>query len=175
MSSELAVREYRKVPLWRRGAAAAIDFFAVGLLSLLLGGSAFALLFFFVLGWLGMRVILVARNRGQSLGRWCLDMRVISTRIGGTPDLPSLAKRELVLGVSAGLLLLGLVSLSPGRPWALLTFLPLLADCSLAGVDDDQQAFHDQFGETLVVQSRRGYSLDLKLKKLFAQAQRRVK
>jgi len=176
MRAELAVSDYRKVPLGRRAAAASIDFATVGLLSLLLGTSVIALAFCFLSGWLAMRVVLVSKNRGQSLGRWALDMRVVNVRLGGTPDLQSLVKREAVLGCGALLLLIGLVSLSPGRPWALLLFLPIAADCSLAAVDrQQQQTFHDQIAQTRIVQSRHGYSLDLKLKRLVAQAQRRVK
>jgi hypothetical protein len=51
-----------------------------------------------------------------------------------------------------------------------------LVDCGLALLDTQrQQAGHDRLARTLIVESRRGYSLDLKLKKLFAQVQRRVK
>ena len=37
------------------------------------------------------------------------------------------------------------------------------------------QAFHDRIARTVVAQTRRGYSLDLKVKKLIAQSRQRVK
>jgi uncharacterized RDD family membrane protein YckC len=176
MRAELAPAYYPKVPIWRRGAALAIDFVAIGMLSLLLARSVAALSFLFILGWLAMRVILVSKNRGQSLGRWALDMKVVDARIGGTPTLLELSKREAVLGLGSMLLLLGLMNFSPGTAWAMFFFIPVAADCSLAWVDQEQQrAFHDQISRTRVVQTRRGYSLDLKLKRLVAYAQRRMK
>lgn len=176
MRGELAPPPYPKVPLWRRGAALAIDFAAVGLLSLTLGGSVAAQAVVFLLAWLGLRVLLVTRNLGQSLGRWALDMKVVDARIGGTPGLQALLKREGLLGVATLCLLLGLVNLSPAKPWSLLLFLPLGLDCSLAAFDRVQrQAFHDQISRTLVVQTRRGYSLDIKIKRWVAYAQRRMK
>jgi uncharacterized RDD family membrane protein YckC len=175
MPAELAPAYYPKVPIWRRGAALAIDFLAIGLLSLLIGGSIPAQAFVFIAGWLAMRVLLVARNRGQSLGRWALDMKIVDARIGGTPGLLELTKREGAIGLGALLVLWGLVNLSPAAPGAVMLFIPLAIDCSLAFVDRQQQALHDQFSQTRVVQTRRGYSLDLKLRKLFAYAQRRMK
>ena len=107
-----------------------IDFLAVSLLSLLLGSSAIAIIIVFLIGWVGLRVVWVTRNRGQSLGRWALDMRIIDLQRGGTPDLLSLTKREGVIGLGAALLLIGLVNLSPGAPWALLLFVPIALDLS---------------------------------------------
>jgi uncharacterized RDD family membrane protein YckC len=176
MPTDPAAIEYIRVPLWRRGTALLIDFLAVSLLSLLLGGSAIAIIIVFLIGWVGLRVVWVARNRGQSLGRWALDMRIIDLQRGGTPDLLTLTKRESVIGLGAALLLIGLVNLSPGAPWALLLFVPIALDLSVAWINrDEQQAFHDQWTQTQIVQSRRGYSLDLKLKRLLVAAQRRVK
>jgi len=49
-------------------------------------------------------------------------------------------------------------------------------DCGFAFVDNDfRQAFHDRIASTVVIQTRRGYSLDIKLKKIVAAASRRVK
>lgn len=175
MPAEIVPAYYPKVPLWRRGAALAIDALAIGLLSLMMGSSVAAIAVVFILGWLGMRVVLVARNRGQSLGRWALDMKIVDARRGGTPDLLTLTKREGAVGLGALLVWLGLLLVSTA-PWAILLFLPLAIDCSLAWVDGDrQQALHDQISQTRVVQTRRGYSLDLKLKRLIANTQRRVK
>jgi uncharacterized RDD family membrane protein YckC len=167
---------YVKVPLGRRGAAWAIDFGAVALLSVLLSLSPYVQAVLFFIGWIAMRVILVYRNHGQSLGRWALDMRIIDVRLGGTPGLQRLFKREAIIGGAAALALLGLVNLNPSSAWAVLLFLPLGADFSLAFLDPvNRQAFHDQFSDTMMIQTRRGYSLDLKLKRLLVEAKRRVK
>jgi uncharacterized RDD family membrane protein YckC len=176
---DLTPPPYLKVPVWRRGAALAIDLLAVGLLSSLIGGSITAVAFVFIVAWLGMRVIWVAKNQGQSLGRWALDMKVVDARIGGTPGLQELLKREAVVGAGAMLFYVGLLSLwnlGSGAAWALMLFIPLPVDCSFAYADRRlRQAFHDQISRTLVAQTRRGYSLDLKIKRLVAEAQRRVK
>jgi len=53
---------------------------------------------------------------------------------------------------------------------------PLAADCGIAlGDAEAQQAFHDRIAKTFIIQTRRGYSLDLRLKKMFAQMKRRMK
>jgi hypothetical protein len=53
----------------------------------------------------------------------------------------------------------------------LILILPLIANGSTAFVDEDyRQAFHDRFAGTFMVQTRRGYSLDLKVKKLLDRA-----
>lgn len=170
---------YPKVPVERRGAALLIDLFAVGIVSSLIGGSITAVAFVFIVAWLGMRVIWVSKNYGQSLGRWALDMKVVDARVGGVPGLQELLKREALVGLGAMLFYVGLVSLltlGSGAAWALLLFIPLPLDCSLAFSDRvKRQAFHDQLSRTLVVQTRRGYSLDLKIKRLVAEAKRRVK
>jgi hypothetical protein len=71
--------------------------------------------------------------------------------------------------------MLGLnIGLANGISMLLLIF-PLAADCCSALADEDaQQAFHDRMAKTLVIQTRRGFSLDLRLKKIFAQVRRRV-
>jgi RDD family len=176
MPAQLASTYYPRVPIWRRGAALAIDFVAVGLVSLLLGQSPVALAFVYGVGWLGMRVVLVAKNHGQSLGRWALDMKVMDARFGGTPGLQELCKREGLLGFGSLLVLIGLINLTPSAPWAISLFLPLAIDCGFAyGDPEQQQTFHDQVGRTRLVQTRRGYSLDVKLRRLVAYAQRRMK
>lgn len=158
----------------RRIAAFAIDFGVASLLSILLGGALYIPLFIVV--WLGLRVILVAKNRGQSLGRWALDMKVIDPKFRSLPGLTELFKREAITGAACLLALIGLVNFSPANAWVLVMPIPILADCSLAFSDDEyRQAFHDRVARTVVAQTRRGYSLDIKVKKLFAQAQRRVK
>jgi uncharacterized RDD family membrane protein YckC len=176
MRSDLALPPYPRVPLWRRGAAWGIDFVAVALLSSIIGMSAIAQGVLFIVAWLGMRVILVSKNHGQSLGRWALDMKVVDGRWGSTPGLEKLAQREGLVAVGAVLALFGLANLNPASPWSVLLFIPLGADGVLAVFDDDRrQTFHDQLCGTLIVQTRRGYSLDIKLKQLWFYAQKRLK
>ncbi|MBD2091053.1 RDD family protein [Microcoleus sp. FACHB-1515] len=168
--------EYRRVPLWRRGCALLIDFVAVGFVSLLVSSGAVAIVFIFVLGWLGMRVALVDRNHGQSLGRWALDMRVLDLERGGTPDLVTLAKREGGLGLALGLFLVGFLSLGTGGLWAILLVAPIAIDLIPAWLNpENQQALHDQLTDTHIAESRRGYSIDIKLRKWIVEARARMK
>jgi hypothetical protein len=51
----------------------------------------------------------------------------------------------------------------------------LAADCGNALADEEaQQAFHDRVAQTIVIQTRRGFSLDIRLKKLFAKLRRHM-
>lgn len=168
-----------RIPIWRRGVAFGIDFFGVWLLSYLLGGNLpgyqLAQIVVFVLAWLAMRVLLVYRNRGQSLGRWALDMKVIDARLNSTPGLQKLCQREAVTGFETLLVAIALANLATNAG-AILLMLPLVLDCSLALTESDRrQAFHDRLTQTIVVPSRRGYSLDLKVKRLLAQVSRYVR
>ena len=130
----------------------------------------------FLTAWFGLRVILVSKNRGQSLGRWAFDMKLIDPKFRATPGLAELTKREALIGIGAWLVWLGLANLSPTNGFILFAPLPLLVDCGFAFTDEDyRQAFHDQIARTVVVQTRRGYSLDIKAKRLFAQVRRRMK
>ncbi|MGI0488011.1 RDD family protein [Pantanalinema rosaneae CENA516] len=168
------VPRFPRVPLPRRIAAFAIDVVVIGLLSLLLGQQFYGVLF--MLLWLGLRVLVVAKNKGQSLGRWALDMKVINPQYRAIPGLLELTKRETITGLGALLAWIGLVNLSPTNGLLLVLPIPLLVDCSFAFTDAEyRQAFHDRMAQTIVVQTRRGYSLDIKLRRLFAQAGRRMK
>ena len=91
-----------KVSIGRRAAALCIDGIAVWLPSLLLGTNAIAQTIFFVLLWLILRVAIVRKNQGQSLGRWALDMKIADTRFQRTPGVQELCKREALLGICAG-------------------------------------------------------------------------
>jgi uncharacterized RDD family membrane protein YckC len=164
---------YPKVPIERRAAAFLIDFFGVWLVSSFVVGLVFRAIVFILL-WLVLRVVLVSSNQGQSLGRWALDMKVLDVR-GRIPELLALVKREGILGVSAALATIGLsVGLANGISLLLLSA-PLAADCGVAFADAEaQQAFHDRIAGTIVIQTRRGFSLDIRLKKLLAQVRRRV-
>lgn len=175
MNSELVVTQrFPRVPMERRVAAFAIDFGVASLLSLLGGRGGYILLF--ILAWFGLRVIAVAKNQGQSLGRWAMDMKIVDPKYRAIPGLLTLTKREALTGMGSLLALIGLVNLSPTNGFILLAPIPLLVDCGFAFMDTDyRQAYHDRLARTVIVQTRRGYSLDIKVKKLFAQAKRRVK
>ncbi len=176
---ERVVDRLPRVKIWRRGAAFCIDLFGAWLISVLFAARAGLIvesILFFVI-WLVLRVALVSKNQGQSLGRWCLDMRVAETRKGRVPDLQALLKREGSLGLCA---LLAVLSFSnPTLIWNggfLPLFIPLAIDVGVAVADSRyRQALHDRLGQTVVVQTRRGYSLDLKIKKLLAEVSLRVK
>lgn len=182
MRSELMrTGQLPRVQLWRRGIAFAIDFVGVWLISLfisgnsLVGGLLRSLLFIFA--WLILRVVVVYRNQGQSLGRWILDMKVVDADLGRVSGLQALLKREIFLAISALFFATGLSSVRLVREgWILLLSIPLLLDFGLAVSDSlRRQALHDRLARTLVVQTRRGYSLDLKIKNLVAQVGQRVK
>jgi uncharacterized RDD family membrane protein YckC len=163
-----------KIPLSRRGWAFAIDFISAGLFSGLLGGPAFA--FAFLLAWFGLRVIMPLKQRGQSLGRWAFDLKLIETRFDKTPSFIELCKREGITGIEALLAFICLVNLGPTSGSYLLLVLPLAIDCGRAFADPtDQSAFHDLFTNTVVVGSLRGYSLDVKVRKWVAIARQRMK
>ncbi|ASC70851.1 hypothetical protein XM38_017980 [Halomicronema hongdechloris C2206] len=175
MSSDSPLVPYPRVPLGRRAAALVVDSLLVGTLSATLAGTFLLWLVIFMVLWLGLRVAIAGRQHGQSLGRWAFDMRVVEPWSGRTPLLLPLAQREAVVGVGSALALYGLTHLSPTNAWALLLPLPLLADCGSAWLDPVRRlTFHDRLSQTTVVPSQRGYSLDLKLKKWFAEFRRRV-
>lgn len=164
----LGNNDFPKVPLERRTIAFLIDFVAVWLLSSFFGSFQPLI---FLLAWLGMRVVLVDKNQGQSLGRWALDMRIIDFRYERMPELLSLAKRESILGFAAMLSMYGFQGgLVKGLLYMLILNVPLLVDCLAALVDADfNQALHDRFTDTAIVPTQRGFSLDLRLKKIFAE------
>ncbi|MBW4574074.1 MAG: RDD family protein [Aphanothece sp. CMT-3BRIN-NPC111] len=176
MTTELAYTGRPKVPIQRRAAAFMIDFVSVWLVTLLLGGNTLSQLLVFIVAWLGMRVVLVAKNQGQSLGRWALDMKVIDAKFGKTPGLLELSKREGLTGFGSILALLGLSIGLANSISLLLLSAPLAVDYGVALADSrSQQTLHDRLARTAVVATHRGFSLDLRIKKLLAQATRRLK
>jgi uncharacterized RDD family membrane protein YckC len=176
MSAEIVATRYPKAPLWRRGIALAIDFVVIYVLSALLSHELGGRTLIFFGAWLVLRVFIPSANQGQSFGRWVLDMRVVDVRFGGTPGLAELAKREIVVGFGTVLIMWAFIYLDSATAWIILLPIPLLIDCSLAMGDRlKRQAFHDQIGQTLIAQTRRGYSLDLRLKQLVAQLRYRMK
>ncbi len=175
MNLEPIYNRFPKVPMERRAGAFFIDFVAVWLVSSFVTSIVLQMLVFMLL-WLGMRVVLVSSNQGQSLGRWALDMKVLDARYSKIPGLLTLAKRECILGFCAFLATIGLrIGVANGISLLLLTA-PLAVDCGAAFADAEaQQAFHDRIAQTFVIQTRRGFSLDIRLKKLVAQMSRRMK
>lgn len=157
-------RRAPKVPFDRRAYAFLLDFVTVWLISSFFQGVAQA--FVFVVAWGVMRIVVVEKNKGQSLGRWAFDIRLIDLRLNATPGLLELSKREGVLCIAALMAMEGLnINFNNGLSMILL-ILPLIIDCSVALGDDElNQAFHDRIAQTQVVQTRRGYSLDLRFKK----------
>lgn len=173
MSIESIYTRYPKVPIERRVAAFCIDFVGVWLVSSFATNLLFRMLVFILL-WLVLRVVLVSRNQGQSLGRWALDIKVLDAR-GRMPGVLTLARREGILGFCALLATIGLgIGLANAVSLLLLTS-PLAVDCGAALAEPEaQQAFHDRIAKTFVIQTPRGFSLDLRLKKLFAQVRQRM-
>lgn len=170
---------FPKVPLKRRGMAFLIDFLVVSLVSSPFGGMTPGVevpqMLVFIIAWLALRVVLVAKNQGQSLGRWALDMRVIDVNLGKTPGLFELSKREGIVGFCALLAMIGLGTGLYNAISLILLVSPLAADFGVAWADADlKQAFHDRIGGTIVVASRRGYSLDLRVKRLLDQVTRHM-
>lgn len=169
-------QRYPKVPLDRRVGAFAIDFLSVWFISYFFAGNLFFQWLVFLPGWLIMRVLLVENNFGQSLGRWALDIKVIDPRFNRIPDLLTLVKRELITGCGSALAIAGLqINVRNGLSMLLL-LTPLAIDCSLALLDEaNNLAFHDRVAETFMVQTERGFSLDLRLKKILGQIQRNMR
>ncbi|NWF62121.1 MAG: RDD family protein [Fischerella sp.] len=171
--------QYPRVEFVRRGLAFGIDFLIVWLLSSLLGTSALGIqilqILVFAIAWLVLRVVVVYNNQGQSLGRYALDMRVLEVERGRVPDLQSLLKREAIVGVGALLLSIALNNIIR-NPTAILLILPLAIDCG-AAVSDTQlrQTWHDRYARTMIVSSRRGYSLDIKVKRMLESVRRNVR
>ncbi|MBE9125890.1 MULTISPECIES: RDD family protein [unclassified Coleofasciculus] len=168
-------KRFPKIPIERRAYAFLIDFVAVWLTSSFAGRYPLLQMVVFLLLWLAMRVILVSNNKGQSVGRWAMDIKVIDAKYSKIPGLVTLGKREGILGFCALLAMIGLnIGLANGISMLLL-IAPLLADCGVAISDPDaQQAFHDRVAKTITIPTRRGFSLDLRVKRWVAQLRRRV-
>lgn len=176
-------KHYPKPEIIRRGMALGIDFLGTWLVSSLLGSSnlgiQFAQIFVFILTWLILRVLIVYNNQGQSLGRWAVNLKVLEVEngqiVGRIPELQALLQREGILCFSTLLLSIGLSNII-ANPTAILLVLPLAIDCGSALSDTQmRQALHDRYAKTVIVSSRRGYSLDLKVKRLVEKMQRNVR
>ena len=159
-------RRFPKVPVDRRAYAFLLDFVTVLFLSSFFKGLVKDLVFLVI--WLILRVIVVEKNKGQSLGSWSFDIKVIDLRFLRVPGLKELTKREAILGFAAMLAMVGL-NINFKNGLSMLIFItPLIIDCGLAiGDEEYNQAFHDKISNTIVIQTKRGFSLDLRLKKLW--------
>ncbi|MBH8561344.1 RDD family protein [Nostoc sp. CENA67] len=176
-------KHYPKAEIWRRGMALGLDFLGVWLVSSLLGsnsiGIQFAQILIFVIGWLVLRVLVVYNNQGQSLGRWAFDLKILEVEDGQVvsriPELQALLKREAIVCFGALLVSIALNNIR-ANPTAILLLLPLAIDCGNALSDTQlRQALHDRYAGTFIVSSRRGYSLDLKVKRLVEKVRRNVR
>ena len=170
------LRRYPKVPINRRIGAFAIDFLSVWFISAFFASNLFFQWLVFLTTWMIFRVIIADKNQGQSLGRWAFDTQVVDPRFERLPELLALGKRELMLGCGAALAIAGLQINARNGLSMLLLLAPLLIDCSLAFLDDEYNlAGHDRIANTLMIQTERGFSLDLRLKKIFGQIQRNMR
>ena len=168
-------RKYPKVPLDRRAWAFAIDFLSVWFISAFFAASLIVQWLVFLICWWIFRVLIVDKNNGQSLGNWLYDLKIIDPRFNRIPDLLSLFKREAVVGVGSALAIAGLQNFTSGLS-LLLLLTPLTVDCSLALIDEETNlAGHDRLARTFMVQTERGFSLDLRIKKIFGQIQRSMR
>ena len=167
MSSDLVSPNFPRVPLWRRFAALGIDILIANFLSAVVLSNGLARFVVFILLWLFLRIVLVAKNQGQSLGRWALNTKVVDTRSNQTPGILELSKREGILGVTVFLTLVGISHLWSGNAGILLFIVPLVVDGGAILFDTNRypRTVHDRVSQTIVVGSRRGYSLDLKVRK----------
>ncbi|MBV9388986.1 MAG: RDD family protein [Chroococcidiopsidaceae cyanobacterium CP_BM_ER_R8_30] len=162
-----------KVQLWRRSVAFLIDFICTWILSVLLGSQSptvyVAQAFVFAVIWLSLRVLLAYWNQGQSLGRWLLNLRMLDAQLKGVIYLPDLARREVVTGFGTLLVLIALSDIQISNFVAFLLLIPLAIDCGFIFLDRQRpRALHDRLAGTVIVATHRGFSLDLKIKRLFA-------
>ncbi|PSF38859.1 hypothetical protein C7H19_02030 [Aphanothece hegewaldii CCALA 016] len=165
-----------KVSIDRRAYAFLIDFVTVWLVSSFAGTVWLLQFLVFIVAWFALRVVLVEKNKGQSLGRWALDMKVIDLRFKRIPGLVELAKREGIVGLCAALTMLGLNYTFPNPISMILLSSFLLADCGMAlGDEQYNQAFHDRLSGTVIIPSKRGFSLDLRLKRLWREIKQKMR
>ena len=73
---ETLYRRSPKAPFERRAYAFLIDFILVWLISSLVTNLFLEFIVFTFL-WLALRAIVVQANKGQSLGRWAMDLKII--------------------------------------------------------------------------------------------------
>lgn len=169
--------QYPKVEYGRRCMAFGVDFVGAWFVSSILGsgslGSQIAQILVFIFMWLILRVVIPYNNKGQSLGRYAFDVKLLEVEHPKMPTLETILKREGILGLESLGLAVALSNIL--NPTALVLMIPLAIDCSGALSDTKrQQTFHDQYTRTIIVSSRRGYSLDIKVKRLFENFRRNM-
>lgn len=171
-SEEIQYRRSPKAPLDRRAYAFLIDFIAVWIISSLVTNIFLEFIVFSLL-WLILRVIVVDKNKGQSLGRWAMDLKITDARLNRLPLLLDLTKREGIIAMVAFLTMIGLkVNFADFLLMALFCT-PLIADGVTALTDDEyNQTFHDRVSGTIIIQTKRGFSLDLRVKKWYKEARK---
>ncbi|AFY48211.1 hypothetical protein Nos7524_2369 [Nostoc sp. PCC 7524] len=176
-------QHYPKAEINRRGMALGLDFIVVWLVSSLLGSNQIGFqliqILVFIFGWLILRVLLAYNNQGQSLGRWAFDLKVLEVQngqvVGRIPQLQVLLKREAIIGFGAILVSIALSNIR-ANPTVILLVIPLAIDCGAALSDTQmRQTLHDRYAGTFIVSSRRGYSLDIKIKRLVETLRRNVR
>ena len=164
---ETLFRRSPKAPFERRAYAFLIDFVIVWLITSTIT-NLFLEFLFFVLLWLALRVIVVQANQGQSLGRWAMDLKIIDLRLNRLPSLLTLTKRESILSITAFIAMIGFKINFHDLLLMIVFLCPLIIDGITVLSDDEyNQSFHDRLSGTMVTQTRRGFSLDLKMRKLF--------
>ncbi|WP_069791954.1 RDD family protein [Cyanobacterium sp. IPPAS B-1200] len=169
---ESLIERKPKAPPERRAYAFLVDFILVWLISSLVT-DVFAKFLVFILLWLVLRVIVVDKNQGQSLGKWAFDLKIIDVKLSRRPSLLNLTKRELILSIVSFLAMIGLKINFQNFISLLLFLTPIIIDGFTALTDEDyNQALHDRISNTIIVQTKRGYSLDLRIKKWTKEAQR---
>lgn len=167
-------RSFPRIPIQRRIYAFLLDFFVIWLVASIAGPWFFQLLVF-IAAWYGDRVVAVSRFGGQSLGRWAFDMKLIEVRGRRVPDLATLAKREGAIGVAAFLAFIGINYGLPNPLSFLILITPLGVDLVVAIADEQgQKSLHDRFVDTIVIPTKRGFSLDLRLRRWFDNIRDRV-
>ncbi|MBL1209622.1 RDD family protein [Geminocystis sp. GBBB08] len=171
-SEEIQFRRSPKAPFDRRTYAFLIDFVVVWIISSLITNIFLEFLIFTLL-WLILRVIIVDKNKGQSLGRWAMDLKIVDVQFNRLPPLLNLTKREGIIAIGAFLMMIAFKINFQDFLLMILFATPLVLD-GLTVFTDDQynQAFHDRISGTIITQTKRGFSLDLRLKKLFREARK---
>lgn len=169
---------FPKAEWGRRAMAWGLDFLGAWLISAIFSSGDYGIqilqILVFIILWLILRVVIPFNNQGQSLGRWAFDLKVLEFGRGRFPDLLSLSKREAIVGLGALLVSTALTNLLR-NPTAILLVIPLAIDCGAALSDTQgRQALHDRYAGTMIVSSRRGYSLDLKVKRIVETMRRNV-
>lgn len=170
-SNKFSPEQLRRSPLERRAYAFLVDFILIWIITSLITNLFVEFLAFCFL-WFILRVVVVDRNRGQSLGRWAFDIRILDLRFNKMPSIVSLTKREGILCLSAFLAMIGLKISFGNFLSSVLLITPLILDVAIAIPDEKyNQAFHDRLSNTIIIQTQRGFSLDLRIKKIVKEIQ----